>query len=129
MTDTPESARNERLYRLLEYTSDGICEVDAQGRCTYCNTTAAHLLGYEAQELVGTVLHDAIHPGGTLLTPAECSVCQALRNPQGSKLGEPARRTHGELSHKDGRGISVSYWGVQVVVDGVHQGTVMSFYD
>ena len=65
MTNNPDDsvARNERLYRLLECSSDGICEVDAEGRCTYCNATAAHLLGYEAHELVGTVLHDAIHPG------------------------------------------------------------------
>jgi hypothetical protein len=29
MDDTPESARNERLHRLLECSSDGICEIDA----------------------------------------------------------------------------------------------------
>ena len=129
MTDTPESAGNERLYRLLECSSEGICEVDAQGRCTYSNATGAHLLGYEAQELVGTVLHDAIHPGGKSLAPAECSICQALKKAQGLKLGEPARRTHGVLSHKDGRAIPVSYSGVQVVVDGILQGAVMVFYD
>ena len=129
MTDTPESARNERLYRLLECSSDGICEVDAQGRCTYCNATAAQLLGYESHELVGTVLHDVIHPGGKFLVPAECSICQVLKNAHGLKLGEPARRTHGVLSHKDGRAIQVSYAGVEIVVDGTLQGAVMSFYD
>jgi PAS domain-containing protein len=94
------AARNERLYRLLECSSDGICEVDAEGRCTYSNATGDHLLGFEAAELVGTVLHDTIHPGGKFLAPAECSICQALNNAQGLKLGEPARRTHGVLSHK-----------------------------
>jgi PAS domain S-box-containing protein len=129
MMDTPESARNERLSRLLECSSDGICEVDAQGLCTYCNGTATHLLGYEVQELVGTVLHDAIHAGGKFLAPAECSICQALKSAQELKLGEPARRTHGVLSHKDGRAIPVSYSAVQVVLDGILQGAVMSFYD
>ena len=47
------------------------------------------------------MLHAAIHPGGRFLTPAECSICQAVRNAQGLKLDEPARRTHGVLSHKD----------------------------
>ena len=129
MTDTSESARNERLYRLLECSSDGICEIDAQGRCTYCNASGAYLLGYEAQELAGTVLHEAIHPGGSSLAPAECSICQALKNAQALKLGEPVPRTRGMLSHKDGRAIPVSYSAVQLVVDGILQGAVMSFYD
>ncbi len=131
MTNNPGDsvARNERLYRLLECSSDGICEVDIDGRCTYCNTTAAHLLGYEPYELVGTFLHEAIHPGGRYLASAECSICQALTNARGLKLGEPARRTHGVMSHKDGRAVAVSYSGVQVVVDGLIQGSVLTFYD
>ena len=131
MTSSPDdsTARNERLYRLLECSSDGICEVDGAGRCTYCNTTAAHLLGYEPHELVGTFLHGAIHPGGAYLASAECSICQALQNAHGLKLGEPARRAHGVLSHKDGRAIPVSYSGVQIMVDGLFQGAVLTFYD
>jgi hypothetical protein len=35
------AARNERLYRLLECSSDGICEVDAEGRCTYSTRVGA----------------------------------------------------------------------------------------
>ncbi len=33
MTNNPDDsvARNERLYRLLECSSDGICEVDVDG--------------------------------------------------------------------------------------------------
>jgi len=104
---TESATRDERLYRLLECSSDGICEVDADGRCTYFNATGAHLLGFEAAELVGAPLHETIHPGGKFLAPAECSICQAVKNAQGLKLGEPARRTHGVLSHKDGRAIPV----------------------
>lgn len=126
----PESVtRDERLYRLLECSSDGICEVDADGRCTYCNATGAHLLGFEASELIGTPLHEAIHPGGKFLASGECAICQAVKNAQGLKLGEPARRTHGVLSHKDGRAIPVSYSAVQIVVEGLLQGSVMTFYD
>jgi PAS domain S-box-containing protein len=122
------AARRERLYRLLQCSSDGICEVNADGRCTYCNIAAARLLGYEPQELVGALLHDAIHPGGSFLAPAECSICQALKNTSGLKLGEPAHRTHGLFSHKDGRAVAVSYSGVHILVDGL-QGSVMTFYD
>lgn len=126
----PDSgARDERLYRLLESTSDGICEVDAAGRCTYCNTTGAYLLGFESYELKGVVLHDVIHPGGSFLAPTECAICQAVKNAEALKIGEPARRTHGVLSHRDGRDIPVSYSMVQIVVDGHAQGTLMTFYD
>jgi PAS domain S-box-containing protein len=128
MTDIPESAGNERLCRLLDCTSDGLLEVDAEGRCIYCNATAAHLLGYDAQELLGTVLHDALHPDGKFQAAAECLICQALQNAQGPKLGGPTCRRHGVLSHKDGRSIPVSYSVVRVIVDGL-QGAVLSFYD
>jgi PAS domain S-box-containing protein len=128
-SQTESAARDERLYRLLECSSDGICEVDAEGCCTYCNGTGASLLGYRSAELVGTVLHDTIHPGGGFLAPAECSICQALKNAPGLTLGEPAHRTRGMLSHKDGRAIPVSYSGVHIVVDGLPQGSVMTFYD
>jgi PAS domain S-box-containing protein len=129
MNDSPASARNERLYRLLECASDGICEIDAEGRCSYLNAAGAHLLGYEPQELVGAVLHDAIHPGGQFLAPAECSICQALKSARGLKAGEPARRTYAVLSHKDGRAIPVAYSGVSVVGDGAFTGTMMTFCD
>jgi PAS domain S-box-containing protein len=128
-TQTESAARNERLYRLLECSSDGICEVDAEGRCTYANTTGAQLLGFRTAEMVGKVLHNDIHPGGAFLAPAECAICQAIKNAQGLKVGETARRTYGVLSHKDGRAIPVSYSVVQIVVDGLLQGAVMTFYD
>ncbi len=128
MTSSPDES-DQRLYRLLECSSEGICEVDIDGRCTYCNTAAAHLLGYEPDELVGTLLHDAIHPGGEYLASAECSICQALKNARDLKLGEHAHRTHGILSHKDGSAVQVSYSGVQMVAEGRFQGAVLAFYD
>ncbi|MDP9090005.1 MAG: ATP-binding protein [Pseudomonadota bacterium] len=123
------AARDERLYRLLESTSDGIFEVDADGRCTYCNATGASLLGFEPVELQGVFLHDAIHPGGKFLSSAECAICQAAKNAVGFEFGGPVRRTHGMLSHKDGRAMPVSYSVAQIVVDDGLQGYVMTFYD
>jgi PAS domain S-box-containing protein len=123
------TARDERLYRLLESTSEGICEVDADGRCSFCNAAGAHLLGFEPTELVGTILHDATHPGGELLASSECSICQSVQNAQGFKIGEPGRRMQGLLSHRDGRAIPVSYSIMQIVVDGQRHGAVMTFCD
>jgi signal transduction histidine kinase/ActR/RegA family two-component response regulator len=79
--------------------------------------------------LVGAVLHDLIHPDGKSLAPADCPICQTLKHAQAPKLGEPAPRTHGVLSHKDGHAIPVSYAGMQFAVDGVLQSAVMTFCD
>lgn len=131
MTSSPFdlAARNERLYWLLECSSNGICEIDADGRCTYANATGAHLLGYEPQELVGLSLHEALHPGGKFLASAECAICQAVKNAEGLRFGEPARRTPGMLAHKDGRAVPVSFSVVQIVLEGRRQGAVLAFYD
>jgi len=122
-------AREARLYRMVESAGEGICEVDADGRCTYINAVGAHLLGYEAAELVGGVLHDAIHPSGRFLAPAECSICQALKNSQALEIGEVTRRTQAVLSHKCGRALPVSYSVVPIGIDGAPQGAVMTFSD
>ena len=122
-------AREARLYRMVESACEGICEVDADGRCTYINAVGAHLLGYEAAELVGGVLHDAIHPSGRFLAPAECSICQALKNSQALETGNSTRRTQAMLSHKCGRALPVSYSVVPIGIDGAPQGALMTFSD
>jgi PAS domain S-box-containing protein len=125
-----ESVAGEaRLYRMVESAGAGICEVDADGRCTYINAVGARLLGYAAAELVGAVLHDAIHPSGRFLAPAECSICQALKTSRAPEIGEFARRTQGVLSHKCGRALPVSYSVVPIGIDGAPQGAVMTFSD
>ncbi len=131
MTGSPieSAARDERLYRLLETTSDGICEVDADGQCTYCNAAGAHLLGFDSSELVGSPLHEAVHPGGKFLASSECSICQAIKSAPIFKVGEGIRRTHEILSHRDGRSIPVSYSIMQIGVDGHLHGAVMTFSD
>ncbi len=129
MESNTTATRYERQLQLLECLSDGICEVDADGRCTYVSATGAFLLGFEATELIGTSLHEVIHPGGRAVAPAECAICQAVKNAQGLKPGKPARRTHGTFSHKDGRAIPVSYSVVPIAIEGRLQGDVMAFYD
>src|SRR3989442_9653613 len=43
----------ERFRALVEYSSDAIALVDAQGVTTYTSRTATRLLGYTADEFVG----------------------------------------------------------------------------
>src|SRR6266568_2328054 len=52
----------ERFRALVEYSSDAIALVDAQGVTTYTSRTATRLLGYTADEFVGRGGFDLLHP-------------------------------------------------------------------
>src|SRR5213593_1397334 len=52
----------ERFRALVEYSSDAIALVDAQGVTTYTSRTATRLLGYAAEEFVGRGGFDLLHP-------------------------------------------------------------------
>lgn len=119
----------KRAEQLLECAAVGICEIDFEGRCLYVNAAGARLLGYQAQELIGAVLHNVIHPGSAALKPAECSICQSLEYARTVLSGEPARSAPALFSHKDGRPISISYANTQIAADGVPPGVVMTFYE
>lgn len=67
--DISERRRSEqRLKRLSEYnrlllesTSDGIFGVDEQLRCTFVNRSAADMLGFMPEELLGRDMHELVH--------------------------------------------------------------------
>jgi len=127
MASSPIETREARLHRMIESADEGICEVDAEGRCTYINGTGAALLGFKVTELVGSVLHNAIHPRGAHLAPAECSICQTLKNSEELEIGEA--RHHAVLSHKDGRALQVSYRAKSIRIGTDLRGAVMAFAD
>src|SRR5947209_16461578 len=52
----------ERFRALVEYSSDAIALVDAQGVTTYTSRTATRLLGYTADEFVGRGGFELLHP-------------------------------------------------------------------
>jgi PAS domain S-box-containing protein len=52
----------ERLSRILENSSELICEVDGQGKYTYVSKSYKPILGFEASDLIGTYPKDYIHP-------------------------------------------------------------------
>ncbi|MFT9849302.1 PAS domain S-box protein [Aneurinibacillus sp. REN35] len=53
---------SEQLYRRLVELSPDIIIVHQQSKCLFVNQSGARMLGYEAQELVGTSLFDHVHP-------------------------------------------------------------------
>jgi PAS domain S-box-containing protein len=58
-----ELRRSEELFRqFVEAASDIIYRADLEGRFTYANPAAAHVLGYAQEELAGTEYLDLIRP-------------------------------------------------------------------
>ncbi len=52
-----------RQYELiLNAASDGIFEINTEGRITFANPAAAKMLGYDADKLIGMALGDITHP-------------------------------------------------------------------
>ncbi len=119
----------KRAEQLLECAAVGICEIDGDGRCRYLNAAGARLLGYPAQELIGAVLHNVIHPGGTAREPVECPICQSLDSARTALTGDTACSTTALFSHKDGRSIAISYANRPIVSDGMPPGVVMTFHE
>ena len=73
----------EYNWLLLESTGDGIFGVDADGRCTFVNRSAASMLGYKPGDLLGRDMHALIHHSredGTPIKPADCFTRRALRH-------------------------------------------------
>lgn len=58
-----ERHRSEERFRaLLENSSDGIALIDAEGNVHYCSPAITRILGYPADEFVGTNVFTLIHP-------------------------------------------------------------------
>ena len=116
---------NDRLL-LLESTSDGIYGLDLDGRCTFINTAAAKMLGYEPSEVVGKNMHDLIHhhrADGTPYPVNECQIFQVFRSGRASHVdGEVFWRK--DLSH-----FPVDYSSSAIIEEGVIKGAVVSFTD
>jgi PAS domain S-box-containing protein len=84
----------------------GIYCLDLQGRCTYINPTAEALLGWNAEELYGRFIHDAIHhsyPDGSPFASADCQLHQAL------ELGTAGQELDDLFWCRDGSSLEVAY--------------------
>ena len=100
-----EMARQEREL-ILSAPQEGICGLDVDGRLTFMNPAARHLLGWEGEEGVGTYLHENCHhhhADGTDYPPTDCPMYKTLAD------GQP-REVAGEVYwRKDGSSFPVEY--------------------
>ncbi len=128
-----EQARRE-LYRereaLLDSTVDGIYGVDLTGCCTFVNRSAAEMLGYTPDEMLGRNMHALVHatyPDGRPFPPQDCRIVQAFSHPENAE-----HRLHDyeqTLWRKDATPVLVEHSAEPVIVDGELRGSVVTLRD
>src|ERR671921_571060 len=77
----------ERLSRqhalILHSAGEGIYGVDLQGHTTFVNQSAARILGWEADDLIGRPMHSLLHhtrPDGSPFPPELCPINAAFKD-------------------------------------------------
>jgi len=117
----------EREYRLiLAAAGEGIYGVGTDGRTTFLNPAAEKMLGYRADELVGSDMHDLIHhhhQDGTVYPTNECPIYNAF------KQGKINVVENEVFWRKDGTAMPVEYTSTPIVDSGDVIGAVIVFRD
>ncbi|HEV2745098.1 MAG TPA: PAS domain S-box protein [Rubrobacter sp.] len=111
---------------LVESTDQGIYGIDQWGRCTFVNPSAAQMLGYHPDELLGKRMHQLVHhtrSDGSLYPVQECPIYQAFRENRGVRVDSEV------LWRRDGTPIPVEYSSYPIVRDGVVEGAIVTFID
>ncbi len=125
-TGTLDPASASALAQLVISVADAVYAVDAEGRVSYANPAALHLLGYEdPAELLGRPSHRTIHhshPDGTPFPEGECP----LLKPRAT--GEIVRVEDDWFVRRDRTFIPVAYSSAPVEGPG-GRGAVIVFHD
>ncbi len=125
---TEETIRRIR-YRnelILNSAGEGIFGLDLQGDNTFVNLTAAKMLGYEAEELIGKSSHALIHHtkmDGSPYLEEECPIYATFRK------GEMFHIEEDIFWRKNGTGVPVEYTCTPILENGKRVGAVVIFLD
>ena len=115
---------------LLDSAAEGIYGLDLNGCCTFVNRSAADMLGYSREEMLGRNMHKLVHsnyPDGQQYPESECPIVQACRRPFTPDFRVRDREL--TLWRKDGTPLPVEHSAEVVVVDGQARGLVVTLRD
>ena len=115
--------RNELI---LDSVAEGILGLDLQGNHMFVNPSAARMLGYEAEELLGRHSHSLWHhtrPDGSPYPEKECKICA------GSVDGKVQRGSTEVFWRKDGTSFPIEYARTPIYEQGRLLGAVVTFED
>ncbi len=116
----------ERLSLLLESTGEGIFGIDMAGCCVFVNRSAAQMLGWPADSIIGRNMHELIHhthADGRHYPECDCPIFKAFRQ------GLPCRIDDEVFWRADGSAFDAEYTSHPIVEHGVVQGAVVALVD
>ena len=120
-----ELQQAETKYRtLLQSTDQGIYGVDRESRCIFINRSAADMLGYAAEEILGRNTHDLVHHtrmDGSANPYAECPICRTLQTGEGYRVDNEV------FWRREGTSFPVEYSSHPLMQNGVLMGAVVAF--
>jgi len=116
----------ERSRLLLESAGEGIVGVDGNGKITFANPSAARMLGYSTEELVGQGLHDLVHHTRADDSPYPKEDCPMYKS---YALGTVSQVEDEVLWRKDGSSFPAGYSSTPVTKEGTVVGAVVTFRD
>ncbi len=120
------AARGEQLRRILDSSSEGVFEVDAQGQVTFANPACCRMLGYGLGQLLGRPVHALVHhhhADGSDYLLERCPMWAAYTR------GETHHVEDEVLWRADGTALPVSYGATPIRQDGAIIGAVVTFTD
>ncbi len=111
------------ITALCNTLSEGVLVLDRSGVTIYTNTSAAKILGYSKEELIGHTVYKQLHshkhdPG----SQEECPLCQSF-------FTECPYDGEDSFQAKDGHIVRIKISSRPIFLDGQYFGTVSAFHD
>jgi PAS domain S-box-containing protein len=113
--------REERFRSLIEHSYGAIVLIDASGNFTYTSSSIHRILGYQAEELLGTYGFDLVHPDD--VNTALLKFTGILQGPKSIDDMEV------RIQHKDAGWRCFEVIGTNLLDDPAVQGVVVNFWD
>src|SRR3984957_561248 len=120
------NALTRQHQSILDSVGDGIWGMDMEGKLTFINRSAAQMLGYSAQELLGKEMHALIHHSRADGTPYPVEECPIMGT---AKRETPLHVDDDVFWRKDGQSLPVEYVACPLVANGHVDGIVVAFAD
>jgi len=126
--DTENKLKNMGYQKdlILRSSGEGILGLDLNGNHTFINPSAAKMLGYGEEELIGRQSHSTWHhtkTDGTHYPEEECPTCKTLKD---DKFHSNSNEV---FWRKDGSSFPVSYMSSPIQDEGKTIGAVVTFRD
>jgi PAS domain S-box-containing protein len=131
--ERPQSAAEDELAHvkrqnelILEAAGEGIYGLDCEGKTTFLNPAAAHMLGFDMKALIGQPMHALLHhtrPDGSPFPKEECPIYAAFKDGAVHHVDDEV------FWRKDGSSFPVDYTSTPIHENGKLAGAVIVFKD